>query len=289
MTKGRFYLLVSAFIYGITPVIASYAYRGGINGVTLTFLRSSAALPLLWFIIRADKRPMRIGKKTVRQIFVLGVVGGSLPIILLYWSYKYIATGLATTLHFIYPLIIVLASAVIYREKVNSVVLSAVMLVTVGIFMFSDISAVSDKTGIILALLSGVFYSFYVIYIVHSGLDKMDYMVLTFYVMIAVSVSTLIFGLVIGEIDFKFSALSWSMSVLLSLLATLVAMPLFQIGVRLEGAATAGILSTLEPITSIIAGMLFLGESITTGKLIGSSMILFGILLIERQKKEVIR
>ncbi len=288
MSKGKFCLIISAVLYGVSPILAAVAYRGGINGITLTFLRSSVSVPLLLAIILADKRPLRLPKRALGSVAALGVFGGALPILLLYLSYNFISTGLATTLHFIYPIVTVVASAVIYHERMPRIMLSAVVLVTVGIFMFSDIDARSDKVGIILALLSGLFYSFYVIYIDRSGLDRLDYMVLTFYVMLIMSAATLIFGLVTDSLSFDFSPLSWSVSVVISLMVTLGAMPLFQAGIRYEGASAAGILSTVEPVTSVALGALFLGERVEAGQLMGAGMILFGVILAERglRKKE---
>ena len=288
MSKGKFCLIISAVLYGVSPILAAVAYRGGINGITLTFLRSSVSVPLLLAIILADKRPLRLPKRALGSVAALGVFGGALPILLLYLSYNFISTGLATTLHFIYPIVTVVASAVTYHERMPRIMLSAVVLVTVGIFMFSDIDARSDKVGIILALLSGLFYSFYVIYIDRSGLDRLDYMVLTFYVMLIMSAATLIFGLVTDSLSFDFSPLSWSVSVVISLMVTLGAMPLFQAGIRYEGASAAGILSTVEPVTSVALGALFLGERVETGQLMGAGMILFGVILAERglRKKE---
>lgn len=288
MSKGKFCLIISAVLYGVSPILAAVAYRGGINGITLTFLRSSVSVPLLLAIILADKRPLRLPKRALGSVAALGVFGGALPILLLYLSYNFISTGLATTLHFIYPIVTVVASAVIYHERMPRIMLSAVVLVTVGIFMFSDIDARSDKVGIILALLSGLFYSFYVIYIDRSGLDRLDYMVLTFYVMLIMSAATLIFGLVTDSLSFDFSPLSWSVSVVISLMVTLGAMPLFQAGIRYEGASAAGILSTVEPVTSVALSALFLGERVEAGQLMGAGMILFGVILAERglRKKE---
>ncbi len=288
MSKGKFCLIISAVLYGVSPILAAVAYRGGINGITLTFLRSSVSVPLLLAIILADKRPLRLPKRALGSVAALGVFGGALPILLLYLSYNFISTGLATTLHFIYPIVTVVASAVIYHERMPRIMLSAVVLVTVGIFMFSDIDARSDKVGIILALLSGLFYSFYVIYIDRSGLDRLDYMVLTFYVMLIMSAATLIFGLVTDSLSFDFSPLSWSVSVVISLMVTLGAMPLFQAGIRYEGASAAGVLSTVEPVTSVALGALFLGERVEAGQLMGAGMILFGVILAERglRKKE---
>ncbi|MDD6762333.1 MAG: DMT family transporter [Clostridiales bacterium] len=282
MTKGKLLLIISAFIYGILPVLAAIAYRGGVNGITLTFLRSSISIPVLYAMIRADGRRLHLSRSVMRRVIILGIFGGALPILLLYLSYHYIATGLATTLHFVYPLIIVLSSAVIYHEKLSGVTLGAVVFVTVGIFMFSDISHGASTAGIILAILSGIFYSFYVIYIERSGLESMDYIVLTFYVMVIMSVSVLIFGAVTGALSFDISPLAWSVSAIISFLVTLGAMPLLQLGVRYEGASTAGILSTIEPITSVIMGAVFLGEHIGTGQMMGGAMILFGVLLAEK-------
>lgn len=284
MSKGKFYLILSAIFYGIAPLLANVAYRGGVNGITLTFLRSSAAIPVMFAVIKANGYSMNVTLKQFKQIIVLGVFGGVMPILLLYLSYNYISIGLAETLHFIYPIIIVIVSAVIYGEKISRLTLSAVMLVTVGIFMFSDINAAADRAGIVLALLSGVMYSFYVVYLDKSGLDKMNYIVLTFYTMIIMSLSSLIFGIVIGKFSLDISPLSWSISIIISLMINLGAMPLFQVGVRTEGASVAGILSATEPITSVLSGVIFLHEFMNAGQVMGGFMILFGIILIQGKR-----
>lgn len=283
MTKGKLFLVLSAFFYGILPVFASVAYRGGINGVTLSFLRSFISVPVLYTMIRADKKSLHLTRKQLCDVIKLSVIGGALPIVLLYLSYNFISTGLATTLHFVYPLVIVLLSAIIYREKMSRITLCAVLLVTIGIFMFTDLNVNASKTGIIFALLSGIFYSFYVIYIDRSGLDRMDYIVLTFYIMLIMSVAIFIFGVVVGGISFDFKPISWSMATIVSLVTTLGATPLLQMGIRYEGASTAGIISSVEPITTIVLGAVFLGEIIGTGQIIGGSLILFGVFLSQKK------
>lgn len=286
VSKGKFCLFVSAFLYGVMPVLADLAYDGGINGITLTFLRGFISLPVLIVIILISRRQLRLSILQLKRVALLGTIGGTLPVLTLYLSYNYISTGLATTLHFVYPLIIVLASAVIYKERISRVTLSAVVFVTVGIFMFTDINTVSNTAGIVLAVLSGVFYSFYVLYLDHSGLDRLDYIVLTFYVMCIISASTLVFGAFTNSLSFDISPASWLLSAVISLMTTLGAMPLFQIGVRAERASTAGILSTIEPVTSVILGAAFLGEPLGTGQLMGGAMILLGVLLTQKHHKK---
>lgn len=281
--KGKICLILSALIYGIAPMLAKIAYMGGVNGMTLTFLRTFLMLPLLFVLMLARGRSFRLNKKELFDIIILGVVGGSFSIISLYAAYDYISTGLATTLHFIYPLIIVVVSALIYREKITNMKLAAVMLVTLGIFLFVDLNTAADKIGVILAVLSGVFYSFYVIYMDHSGLDKMDYVKLTFYLMIIMSAGTFIFGAATKSIVFnEMSGTAWVFAVIISFLITIGAIPLFQAGVRYEGAPTAGIVSALEPITTIILGALFLGEAMGLVQYFGGAMIILGVGIAEK-------
>lgn len=282
--KGKICLMISAFIYGLAPILAKITYSGGTRAITLAFLRASLTVPLLFILLKTNHVSLKLTKKEFKNVTILGTLGGAVPIILLYMSYRYISTGLATTLHFIYPLVIVFASAFIYHEKIRRTTIAASILVTIGIFLFVDINTASDKIGIILAMFSGIFYSFYVLYMDKSGLDSMDYIKLTFYTMLIISVSTLIFGFIAHGISFDMTPKAWMYAFLISLLITLLAMPLFQAGVKYEGASTAGILSTIEPITTIILGAVFLGELVGAAQYIGGVLILAGVTAVQIAK-----
>lgn len=284
ISKGKICLVISALVYGLAPILAKITYSGGTGAVTLAFLRACLTIPLLFVLMKANNISLRLTKKELKSVVLLGIFGGAAPIVLLYLSYNYISTGLATTLHFIYPIVIVFASAFIYHEKIKYTTIIAALLVTIGIFMFVDINNSSDRIGIILALLSGIFYSFYVLYMDKSGLDCMEYVKLTFYVMLIVSVATLIFGMAVHGISFKMTPLAWVLSLLISVLITLFAMPLFQAGVKYEGASTAGILSTVEPITTMLLGSVFLGEFIGVMQYCGGILIIFGIMAVQIYK-----
>ena len=285
MTKGKICLILSALIYGGAPILAKIAYKGGINEMTLTFLRTSLTLPLLFIYILFRRKPLHLTKKQFMKITVLGVVGGTFAMLSLYSSYNYISTGLATTLHFIYPLVIVIVSALIYREKMSGAKLVAVMLVTTGIFLFVDLTNRADTVGVILAILSGILYSFYVIYLDRSGLDKMDYAVLTFYLLTIMSGGTLIFGGLTDSITLAgISPLAWVCAAVISIVVSLGAVPLFQAGVRYEGASTAGIISAVEPITTLILGMVFLNESMDFAQYFGGALIIAGVVIAEKYR-----
>lgn len=282
MSKGKICLLTSAFIYGIVPILAKISYLGGTNSITLTFLRAALMLPALFIVLKISKKSIRLTKAELIRIILLGTFGGAAPIIFLYISYDYISVGLASTLHFVYPLITVIANSFIYHEKISLTTLGAVVLVTIGIFMFADISSPGESFGVAMALLSGIFYSFFVIYIDRSGLDTMDYIKLTFYIMIIMSISAFIFGLAVNELSFSMNIRSWIMAGIISLVITFLATPLFQAGVRYEGTCMAGILSAAEPVVTIAAGAVFLGEHIQLLQFIGAVVILTGLFLARK-------
>jgi len=281
LKKGKIYLTISAFIYGITPVLAKAAYSGGANGMTVTFYRAFLSLPLLFFLMK--RRGVRAGltKQELKKTMLLSVFGNSLAIICLYISYDLISVGLATVLHYIYPLLIVIFCAVFYRERMTREKILATVLVSAGILLFLDINNKNDVLGIICALLSGVFYAFNVIYLDKSGLDKMDYIKLTFYISLFMSGSVLLVTVGSGHFTFAMSKLAWISVFLISVLISLFALPLFQMGVLYEGASTAGILSTVEPITGVIVGAVVLNETLTIFGMIGCALILAGVILIE--------
>ncbi len=284
MKKGKLYLAISAFIYGLTPVLAKFAYRGGINSITITFLRSFLCLPVLYLIMRVKKISLKISKKELIKILNLGVFGNAFMLICLYSSYDFISVGLATVIHYIYPVLIVFVCVAVFGEKLKRRTIFSSIIITIGIMMFAKDSEGGSITGVILSLLAGSLFAFNVIYLDKSGLDKMNYLKLTFYLSIIMSVTTLFLALFSNALTFDIAPYSWIISILISALVTLVALPLFQLGILKEGAAEAGILSTIEPISSVLLGAIFLNEPLTIFSITGCGLIVLGITLTESKK-----
>ena len=285
MLKGRLFLFISAVTYGVVPCLSAIAYRGGLNGVTLTFLRSCISLPFLYLIICMEKRQLKLTYKRLKQVLILGFFFFFLPILLLYLSYQYIPTGTATALHFIYPVVVIAVLALIYRQRLPRTTVSAVLLITAGVYMLMELNSIPDPAGAALALFSGLFYSFYIIYMNLSGLDKEDHVVLSFYVSLIMSVAALIFGVSSGALHLSFSLRSWCLAAVISFAVTFCAMPLFQLGIRYCGAAEAGIFSALEPVTSLVLGAFVLGEYKSYSGFIGAAFIILGVLLVQRRNR----
>ncbi|EJF42071.1 EamA-like transporter family protein [Clostridium sp. MSTE9] len=276
---GILYAVLAAMIYGFTPILARIAFDGGANGITVAFLRGSISLPVLFIILRYKKIPLKPGENW-KLILLTGVFGTALTTLLLYMSYNYISVGIATILHFVYPLLVSVACAVFFREKMNRWKITALILCSIGIFMFIDSISSFGITGMFLALLSGGTYALYMVCVDKSQLKHMDYFQLTLYLNFLMSVVAGIFGMSTGELHFSLTPKAWILCVLVSLFIALGALPLTQRAIQLTGASTVAILSTLEPITSIVLGTLILKETVSFLKLTGCVFIIISILLI---------
>lgn len=274
-------MALSSIIFGFIPVLTKEAYDGGVNWVTLTFLRTTMALPIILAFIRGKDVSLRVTKKQLFRLIILGVFGLAFATILLYGSYSFISIGLATSIHFVYPVIIVIVCAIFFKEKIDKRTVIALLLVTIGVLTFVERSSKSAMIGFWFALISGVFHSFYVLYTDKSGIKNIHYFKMTFYVCLVASIVVFIFGVSTKQLSFEMTNRAWIYSFLVSFLSVVVAIPLFQVGIRETGASTAGILSTLEPITSVAFGIMLLGEQINVLKLLGCVLIVVGVVLVE--------
>lgn len=283
--KGIIYTALSAVIFGFTPILGRLTYPMGSNGITLTFLRGTLCLPILFLLLKFKGISLKLTRRELGFVILLGSIGCGFTTLLLYLSYSYQAVGLSTTLHFIYPAVISVGCVFLFKEKLGILKLSALLFSMAGIFLSADFHSSGSILGFLLALLSGFTYAFYVIFMDHSDLKNLNFFKLSFYVCLCMSITAGLFGGITGKLNLTFPPQGWLLSLLVSLFTSLAALPLFQLGVRYCGASTAAILSTLEPITSMIVGVLVLEETFSLLKLSGGVLILISVVLIAASKK----
>lgn len=275
-TRGRIYIIFSALIFGLMPLGASLAYKGGSNGFQLVFWRYFIALPLYWYLARKRGDRLKLDRVELGRIQLLSL-SFSAALISLYFSYLYIDTGVATTLHFLYPLIVILGCWIFYKEKVDFRTGLALAFSLLGLFLNMP-RGQGQGLGVFLALFSALSFALYVVYLPKSDLDKLGTMSLFFYVNLFGAIGVAIFTSLLGF---------WSRLDLLGVVASLVfalvislASFLFQRGTIMIGSQNAAIFSTLEPLTGIISGVVFLGDKIGIVSGLGLGFILLSSLIL---------
>ena len=279
------YASASAILYGTQPLIIRAVCNGGANGLTATFLRSILSLPILLILTKLSGEGFKLKKKTdVVALLCAGLLGSTLTTVLLYTSYSYVPIGIATTLHFIYPILVALASAAIFHQKFGKPTIISLGLGFIGISCFIGTGSNVRLVGVILALLSGACYAFYTLYMSVCGLTAYGPFQYALYVNLVVAIGTGVFGSATNQLLLNLTPAAWGGALVSAIIIGIFANGLYQMGVRHAGPVTTSILSTFEPITSVICGYLFLQEGANVIKLLGCTWILGGVVLTALDK-----
>lgn len=294
LIKGYLFVILSAVLYGLMPLITTLIKADGANSYSLVFLRNALSLPALAALALWQQKTMKVPVKELPTIAIAAVFGCCLTPLLLYSAYDYIDSGTATVFHFVYPAVVVVGGLVFLKQKANLGTIISVLVCVAGIAMFFDPAASLTAEGCVYALLSSVTFAVYVLMLSAFSGRKATGFVFTFYVALVCTVVMGIYCVVTNNLALPGSAWGWVLCALFALLINAVATVLFQQGTFIVGGQRASILSTMEPITGVVVGALFLGEFV--GKsggsiartIIGSALVVAAtvmIALLDSKKK----
>ncbi len=277
--KGYLYALLSAFIYGATPLAATLIYDDGVTPLTLVFLGNALALPVLAILAFLEHKTLKVAPKALISTTLLAFIGCTFTPILLFTSYQYIATSTASVFHFSYPAIVVLLGIIFLKKKPQLLSLLSVVLCVSGIALFYDPKQSLNLTGTILVFASSVTYATYIV-LLSSQKQKITGFLLTFYVALASSIMAFIACVATNNLSLPKSLLGWGLCILFAIASTAGGVALFQRATFLIGGEKASVLATLEPITSVMLGILILHDPAGINILIGSALVIAASLLI---------
>jgi len=278
--KGYIYAILSAVIFGCVPLMAKHIYAGGVSPLTLVFLRNLLALPSLALFAYMQSRTLAVPLRAMPSISMIALIGCCVTPMLLFSSYQYIASGTATVFHFIYPSIVVLAGIVFLRKKAQLGSIVSVIICCVGVALFYAPGQPLDPFGSFIALFSGVTYAAYTLLLSIFKYKDVNGFRFSFHVAALASIFTFIAALASGQLAFPGSVSGWILCIIFAFLVTTGAVMLYQQATFLIGGERTSILSTLEPTTSVIVGILVFHEPLSLRTVTGSVLVILASLLI---------
>ena len=272
-------LTTADVLFGLVPILQKLTYPYGGSGPLTVFWSSIFALVPLAIWARIQKVSLLVDRKTLGKLAILaiGVAGTAL---FLYSSYSYIPVGMATTLHFVYPALITIGLSLFFHQHFTKRKLLALVLTLCGIVcMGSSVQLQTNLFGMVLAVISGFFWAFYIVYMEKSGLSNIPTVILTFYTSLANIPALGLFCALSGSLQVYTRTWAWGVIFLVALLHRIVGFGLFQIGMRKISSFSAGILSTVEPASALLFGILILHEQTHWLQLLGLGCIAASIIL----------
>ncbi|MDP4110244.1 MAG: HAD-IA family hydrolase [Bacillota bacterium] len=276
ISKGRLYVSLSAILFGVIPMFTSISYSLGNNAFNMAVFSYCVIFPIHLFLVKKNRLSLKVTKRQFTDLVTVAVI--SLPTgLLLGTAYKYIGIASTTTIHFMYPVVTSFFCSIFFKEKLSARKIVTLFICTVGVLCFLDLKSVSNLTGVILAFLSSITFSTYMVW-----LDKKNLVVLGPSVVYVYINSVQVLILLAGNFFFRYLVIglppkAYIFMLINSIGAGLLAGILLQKGIRIIGASSAAIYSLFEPVFSIITGVLFLKEETTFIKACGCILILFSI------------
>lgn len=284
-TKGLLATMISAVFFGFIPLFVKTICAGGGNSVSAAFYRFFLSVPVLYIYLKAQGISMRITRTEFAKIALITIFGYGGTAVLLFSSYNFIPSGTSTTIHFMYPVFTILGCMIFFKEKVSPLKLLCVALCFGGILLFYNGESGGSVLGMALSFLSGVTYAFYTIYLEKSGLQKMENLKLIFYMNTVAAAMILVMALLTAQFTLRLTPLAWGTAVFFATATSLIGVLGYQIGVKCIGPQNAAILSTFEPITSVIVGVLVYREAFSARTLLGCLCVLSAVVIVAKMKE----
>ena len=278
MKKGYIYTALSAIIFGLMPLLTKIIIARGATSLTIPFFRVFYVTIVLFFVLKIKKIDLHLEKRDLLSAILTSIFGSGLTIIILNESYNYVDTGIATSLHFLYPLFVAILCCFFYGEKIKKKQIISLSFALVGIICFMS-KGNGSLFGYLLAIASGLTYAFYLVKMDKSGLVKMNALKLSFYLALFTTIEIFTMNLFMQDVVFKMDVLSYTLLLVLALSSSFLATVLLQKGVLLLGSTRASFICLLEPVTSMIVGILWLNEALTFNKGLGGLAIIISLII----------
>lgn len=285
--KGLICGILSAICYGTNPFGALPLYEEGVNTASVLFYRFSMAVVMLSVMQLIGRQSMKVTAKEMKVLASLGFLM-AVASITFFESFHYMDAGIASTILFVYPVMVAVIMSVFFKESVTLSTISAIILALLGIgLLYRGGGDTSLNTwGVILVMLSSLTTAIYIVVVNQSSI-QMSSLKLTFYVLLICMMCLLAYSFTSPELHLQLppSAKAWFFACWLGLVPTVLSLVFMTIAVREAGATPTAIMGALEPLTAVTIGVLVFGESLTLRLVIGIVLILLAVIIIVLGKK----
>lgn len=279
-TKGYILGAIAAATYGTNPLFTLPLYSAGMNPDSVLFFRYLLAVPILGIMLKARGHDFKLQSRLIMPLFALGILM-AVSSLALFESYNYMEAGIASTLLFVYPIIVAVVMAIFFKEKITLQTILCILLALGGIALLyegGDGKKLS-LVGTIIVMAAALCYALYIVGINRPVFKEVPTLKITFYILsfgVLVFVARFLFGeeLNIPDIQHWYS---WANLLALAIFPTTISFICTTRAVQYIGSTPTAILGALEPATAIVIGVAVFGERLTPREAFGLIMIIVAV------------
>jgi predicted permease, DMT superfamily len=281
--KGILYAALSSSTFGLAPLFTLLLLGLGYSSFEVLSYRWGVASLFLGALALFAGRSFRLSWPELRTVFFLSLFRAATSLSLVI-AYQHIASGVASTIHFMYPLAVALAMMCFFREKGSVWVFAAIGMSIVGAVLLSlgnvDFTRGNTTLGMVSAAVSVVSYGGYIVGVRKSRAVGIDSTVLTCYVMGLGALYFIAGGLVTGGIRIETDSTAWLCILGVALPATAVSNMTLVQAIKRIGPTLTSVFGALEPLTAVVIGVAVFGEPFTVQGAAGILLIVAAVTIV---------
>ena len=294
-SQGLILGLTAAVCYGFIPLFTKELQHPSeglaLSSATILFYRFGIASIVIAGIMLFQRISFRITFPEFLRLTLLAFLSDGAALFLIA-GYSYMPSGVATTLHFMYPVFTALTMMLFFHEPRRMSTVLAITMAVAGLFVLSWTGQGEVALlGVVLEIISALCFALYLIRVNRSKISSMLPTKLTFYVMMLgalIFAATIIYERSEIEMATHFAVLpstrGWLNLIALSLVCTVITNLALVHAIKMIGPTITAVLGVLEPVTAILLGIIFMGESLTSPIVLGIMLIISAVLIIVLRK-----
>lgn len=284
--NGIFYACISSASFGFSPLFSIGLLAAGLSNSDVLSYRWALAAIVLMVYAAVKGKTLRIN--SLDEAWKIALLSGlrALTSVTLLIGYANIASGIASTINFMYPVIVVFWMMLVHGEQKSWINLAAIALSILGVYLMASgdglkIEGGNTALGLACSIISAVSFAAYYILMKKTRADKIEVVKFTTWIMIMCAVYFIIGGLIVdGGITLVHDGKLWLYILGLALWSTMISNFTGVKAVRRIGPTLTSILGALQPLTAVILGVLFLDEHLGFKSIAGIVLILVSVLMV---------
>ena len=279
--KGLVTGILSSSTFGLIPLFTLPLMAQGMTFDSILFYRFLTAGVAIGILLPIRGESFVIRKSELPTLCYLNLFY-VMSALFLFWGYNYLPSGVATMIHFMYPVFVTLIMSIIYHERLSAIIITAIILAISGVasLSISDTEQGIDLTGIGIVLISAISYALYIVRVNKSKVRNMNGTKLTFYVLMIGSLIFLLNAQLKGGVQSIPDGKAFMNILMLAILPTVVSNLALVYAIKNIGSTLTAILGAMEPLTALSIGILVFAEPLTPTIALGFILIISAVSLI---------
>ena len=279
------YVIIASVLFGIFPTLQDHVLQTGVTPLGIVLSCNSIACIFSLLIARRSGLSLQVTHNQLFHLGLIGVLGLLITDLLKTVAYTMIPVGYVVMIHFMYPALVCVAGGVIFKEKIRTTNILAILSSLTGMAMLTGSGFSGNPAGIFVAFLTAVSYVYYMMACERTSVAKLAPIIRVFYTNLFVVMAVAPVAFVRGAV-LPHGMFNWGCCLLVGAMLCGGAMFL-NMGIHHLGAGKAAFINMLEPVTSMLISVVFLGVSLTFSAVLGCLLIMGSLCFNSMGSKEL--